>query len=91
MKKNFKIGDRVSWNSEVGRVRGRIKKIITSKITFKTYTVHASPDEPQYLLESEKTGHLAVHKGSALRKLKKQPQKKHEAYYLYRWAFNAFN
>jgi hypothetical protein len=71
MSKNFKIGDLVEWNSEAGRVRGTIKKKITSEITFKGYTVHASKEEPQYLIKSTKTDHLAMHKGSALRKIKK--------------------
>ena len=67
----FKVGDHVSWNSEAGRVRGTIEKKITSKIKFKGYTVHASMDEPQYLIKSDKTDHLAMHKGSALKKLRK--------------------
>ena len=62
-------GDHVSWNSEAGRVRGRITRVVTSKITFNGYTVHASKDEPQYLIKSDKTDHIAMHKGSALRKL----------------------
>jgi hypothetical protein len=66
--RRFKIGDRVSWSSEAGRVRGIIRKKVTRPIRFKGYTVRASTAEPQYLIESEKTGHLAMHKGSALRK-----------------------
>ena len=66
----FKIGDRVSWSSEAGRVTGIIRKTIRSPTRFKGYTVRASRDEPQYLIESEKTDHLAVHKGSALRRLR---------------------
>lgn len=65
----FKIGDHVEWNSEAGRVRGTIQKIVTSEIQFKGYTVHASKQEPQYLIKSDKTDHLAMHKGSALTKL----------------------
>jgi len=65
----FKIGDHVSWNSEAGRVRGTIRRKITQPITFKTYTVRASRETPQYLIESDQTDHLAMHKGSALRKL----------------------
>jgi hypothetical protein len=56
-------------------VRGTIKKRITSAIRFKTYTVRASKEEPQYLIKSDKTDHLAMHKGAALiriRKTKKQ-------------------
>lgn len=70
MKKEFKVGDHVSWNSEAGRVKGTIKKKVTSKIKFKTYIVHASKEEPQYLIKSDKTDHMAMHKGSALRKIK---------------------
>jgi len=71
MTHDFKTGDHVSWNSEAGRVRGTIKKKITSVITFKGYTVHASKEEPQYLIKSDTTEHLAMHKGSALRNIKK--------------------
>jgi Hypervirulence associated proteins TUDOR domain len=70
MAKDFEAGDHVSWNSEAGRVRGTIRKKITSEITFKGYTVRASTEEPQYLIQSDKTPHLAMHKGSALRRLR---------------------
>ena len=66
----FKIGDRVSWNSEAGRVSGRIIRLVTTPIQFEGYTVHASAEEPQYEIKSEKTDHIAMHKGSALRKLR---------------------
>lgn len=70
MQKNrFCVGDRVSWNSEAGRVTGRIVRVVRAQIEFKGHTVHASPDDPQYELKSEKTEHVAMHKGSALRKL----------------------
>jgi hypothetical protein len=35
------------------------------------YKRHASKDEPQYIIKSDKTDHLAIHKGSALKKIKK--------------------
>lgn len=72
MKAEFKVGDHVEWNSEAGRVRGTIQKIVTSEIQFKGYTVHASKEEPQYLIKSDKTDHLAMHKGSALKKVRKK-------------------
>ena len=67
MARDFKVGDHVEWNSEAGRVRGTIKKKHTSEITFKGYKVHASKEEPQYLIKSDKSDHLAMHKGSALK------------------------
>jgi len=66
----FKIGDHVSWNSEAGHVSEIIRRKISASIQFKGYGVHASWEEPQYLIESDKTDHLAMHKGSALRKLR---------------------
>jgi hypothetical protein len=36
----------------------------------KTYTVRASKEEPQYLIKSDKTDHMAMHKGAALKKIK---------------------
>lgn len=65
------MGDHVSWNSEAGRVRGTITRVVTSQIRFKGYTVHASPDEPQYEIKSDTTDHIAMHKGSALTRLAK--------------------
>jgi len=67
----FNVGDHVEWNSEAGRVRGTIQKKVTSEIRFKGYTVHASKDKPQYLIKSDKTDHLAMHKGSALKRIRK--------------------
>jgi len=71
MRARFRVGDHVEWNSEAGRVRGTIQEVVTSEVQFKGYTVHASEDEPQYLIKSDKTDHLAMHKGSALKKIRK--------------------
>jgi hypothetical protein len=73
MKHSFKAGDHVEWNSEAGRVCGTIKKKVTSAVKFKTYTVRASKKEPQYLIKSDKTEHLAMHKGAALTKISRKP------------------
>lgn len=71
MKREFRVGDHVGWNSEAGHVRGTIKKKVTSAIQFKNYTVRASKEQPQYLIKSDKTDHLAMHKASALKKIAK--------------------
>jgi hypothetical protein len=68
MVEKFKIGDRVTWNSEAGRVSGTIIKVHRRNVDFKGYTHHASEDDPQYEIKSSKTDHIAMHKGSALRK-----------------------
>lgn len=66
----FKVGDHVSWNSEAGRVTGRIIKVHTSDFDYKGYTHRASKEEPQYEIKSDKTEHIAAHKGSALSKIR---------------------
>jgi hypothetical protein len=59
----------VSWNSEAGRVRGTIVRVHTKDVNYKGYVHHASKDKPQYEIKSEKTTHVALHKGRALRRL----------------------
>jgi hypothetical protein len=69
MNTKFKIGDKVSWNSEAGRVFGTIIKIHTKNFNYKGYTHHATETDPQYEIKSGKTDHIAAHKGSALTKI----------------------
>lgn len=70
MAAKYKKGDKVSWNSEAGRVSGTIIKVHTKDFQYKGYTHHASKEEPQYEIKSSKTDHIAAHKESALTKLK---------------------
>jgi hypothetical protein len=56
-------------NSEAGHVSGRIIKVHTRDTEYKGHPCHASEDEPQYEIESDKTGHVAMHKGLALHKI----------------------
>jgi hypothetical protein len=65
----FKVGDHVGWNSEAGQVSGTIIKVHKSDFTYKGHKRHASADEPQYEIKSDKTDHIAAHKGSALHRL----------------------
>lgn len=67
MTRRFKVGDHVTWNSEAGRVSGRIIRLHTSDTEYKGYRRHATPEEPQYEIKSDKTEHIAMHKGSALK------------------------
>ena len=65
----YSKGDRVSWNSEAGRVSGRIVKVHETDFDYKGHRHRASKEEPQYEIESEKTDHVAAHKEDALTKL----------------------
>jgi hypothetical protein len=67
-KPKLEVGDHVTWNSEAGRVSGTIIKVHTQDVAYKGYTHHASANDPQYEIRSDKTDHIAMHKGSALTK-----------------------
>jgi Hypervirulence associated proteins TUDOR domain len=69
MVKTFEVGDHVSWNSEAGRVSGRVVRVHTKDVNYKGYMHRASVDDPQYEIRSDKTDHIALHKGRALRHL----------------------
>lgn len=67
---SFNVGDHVSWNSEAGRVRGRILRVHTRDVTYKGYVHHATKNDPHYEIKSDTTDHVAIHKGRALRRLR---------------------
>ncbi len=69
MENKINLGDKVSWNSEAGKVSGTIIKIHTKDFNYKGYTHRASVNEPQYEIKSSKTAHIAAHKGSTLTKI----------------------
>ena len=66
MTERFKVGDHVCWNSEAGFVSGVIVKVHTRDFDYKGYTHHAREDDPQYEIKSDKSDHIAAHKGGAL-------------------------
>jgi hypothetical protein len=76
MSKEFKVGDHVTWNSEAGRVSGVIARKVTSNTRFKGYVHHASKDDPQYIINSNKTNHVAIHTGTALQHVGSSSERK---------------
>lgn len=68
MTQEFKAGDKVTWESSQGTVHGTVRRKLTSHTTIKGHEVAASPDNPEYLVVSDKTGAEAAHKPSALKK-----------------------
>ena len=64
----FSKGDKVSWNSEEGRIEGEIVKIHESDFQFMKQQRRASKDEPQYEVKSDQTGAHAAHREDALTK-----------------------
>lgn len=63
----FKPGEKVSWNSPGGHAHGTVKNKQTSETRIKGHKVAASPEEPQYIVETAK-GAMAAHKPEALKK-----------------------
>ena len=59
-------GDRVTWNSHGSTTEGTVVRKITSDTEASGRTVRASKDDPQYEVESNKSGRTAVHKPGAL-------------------------
>ncbi|MFD5036066.1 DUF2945 domain-containing protein [Streptomyces sp. NPDC058378] len=61
-------GDKVSWKSHGREVTGEVTGKHTERTRAAGRTVDASDEEPQYEVESDRSGRSAVHKPDALRK-----------------------
>jgi hypothetical protein len=68
MAKQLKKGDKVSWKSSQGTIEGKVQKKVTSPMEIKGHHVAASAEHPEYLVKSDKSGALAAHKSSSLKK-----------------------
>jgi hypothetical protein len=68
MSKEWKKGDKVAWDTPQGETHGVVEKKLTSETHIKGHKVVASPDNPEYLVKSDKSGKEAAHKPDALRK-----------------------
>jgi hypothetical protein len=68
MAEEFHKGDHVSWRSHGSTAEGTVERKITDDTEASGRTVRASPEDPQYEVESEKSGNTAVHKPGALEK-----------------------
>src|SRR5258708_33255145 len=73
MAKTFKGGDHGSWNSEAGRVRGKIVKVHKRAVNYKGHIHRATPEDPKYEIKSDKTDHVPLHQAEALRPLGGRP------------------
>ncbi|GAA1999311.1 DUF2945 domain-containing protein [Nakamurella flavida] len=64
--KDLSPGDEVTWKTHGTTTEGTVKEKITEDTEAGGRTVRASEDEPQYLVESDKSGKDAVHKPESL-------------------------
>lgn len=70
MTDKFKKGDKEEWETSRGTTEGTIKEKLTSPTDIKGHHVAASKENPEYLVESDKTGKEAAHKPESLKKVK---------------------
>ena len=68
MTNSLQAGDKVGWDSSGGHSTGKVVKKLTSPMKIKGHKVAASKDNPEYLVESDKSGGRAAHKAGALKK-----------------------
>ena len=68
MSKEFRKGDKVEWDTSHGVTHGHVVRKQTSETQIKGHTVQASIENPQYIVESDKSGKRAAHTPRELRK-----------------------
>ena len=66
--KTFKAGDKVRWDHSQGTTTGEVVRKITRPTMIKGHKAAASKDDPEYIVESGKTGARAAHRPDELRK-----------------------
>lgn len=66
--KDLKKGDDVEWDTSQDKTLGKVVKKQTSQTHIKGHKVAASTDNPQYIVESDKSGKKAAHKPGELTK-----------------------
>jgi hypothetical protein len=69
MAAKIKPGDHVAWNTPQGETQGKVEKALTGTARIKGHVVKASPENPEYLVKSDKTGARAAHKPTGLKKI----------------------
>jgi len=62
----FRKEDKVSWQTHGTTTTGTVREKITERTEAAGRTVAASPEEPQYLVESDSAGKTAVHRPESL-------------------------
>lgn len=66
--KDLHKGDKVEWETSQGTTQGKVVRKQTTPTSIKGHSVKASKTDPQYIVESTKTGKRAAHKREALHK-----------------------
>ena len=63
-------GDKVQWQTSQGPTEGTVTRKVTGPAKAGGHVAKASPRDPQYEVKSSKSGKAAIHKASALKKVR---------------------
>lgn len=63
-----KQGDHVKWKTSQGETSGKVVKKQTTDTKIDNHKVNASKDDPQIIVQSDKSGKKAAHKPDSLKK-----------------------
>jgi hypothetical protein len=66
--KFLRAGDKVQWRTSQGPTAGVVKRKLTRRARVKGHDAAASPEDPRYLVESDKSHAQAIHKPAALKR-----------------------
>ena len=64
----MKQGDKVSWSTSQGTTHGVTVERRTTRFQFAKQRFNATPEDPYWIVESDKTGAKAAHKESTLKR-----------------------
>lgn len=62
MAKRLKSGDKVAWNASQGETKGKVVKKQMTGARIKGHKVAASQSNPEFIVQSQKSGNSAAHK-----------------------------
>jgi hypothetical protein len=71
MSSEFKRGDRVEWNYRGSPVIGKVLRKLTAPAEIGGRRANASPEDPRYVVRSEKSGKEAAHRAAVLRRIER--------------------
>ena len=63
----FKVGDRVKWDSSGGQSAGKVVRVARTSGSIKGFKYKATADDPRYIVETNEGKH-AAHKAEELRR-----------------------
>ena len=65
---SWRPGDAVTWGSSQGEIEGTVERVVTEPTRVKGHLAEATPNSPEVLVRSAKTGAEAVHRPEGLHK-----------------------